>query len=211
MTSMMKMTKPVVVPPTSLKTKLKRFFIGLLSLIALLLISYFLIIRPIQVRRNHSDFVKAEASLETLSQKIIAQVGQPDQIVRSNECGYASREFGRGARGCGVGISLKYPSSTPQFADESFLKARTVVGTTLYNTFGQTRTNFDKEFIGFKDLDGADSFEQDYKHVGGLSCGVSYKYGPSQMHTSVKNRVSGFEINLSCGGSAMAEFFPVTK
>jgi hypothetical protein len=164
---------------------------------------------PLAMEKIEKDnFKKARAGLEDLYGQIEAKIGKPDQIKRDQSCAYASREFVRGPRSCGSSIVFLYENKSFEEVNSKMSQASPLVSNKLYPGAG---VRHQTQFIP-SSQNNNQSFGQDYKKFGDITCSVNYSYpvyptylsNPFQTHFT-----ENFQIELSCGGSARAEYFPV--
>jgi hypothetical protein len=196
------------------KTKLKRWAknspIYLLMLIGLVAFIYFVLYRPLAIHQEKKNFEKAEASLNELYEKIVQKIGLPDQKKNNKSCGYSSVVFGRGDLGCAVSISALYENINSDSATLKMKQIATFIGNKLYPGAG---TRNQEGFVP-KDRNPVQSFRQDYKKFNDLSCTVSYSYPvyPTYSYSIFQTEFAeNILIELSCGGPAKAEHYPVSN
>src|SRR3989344_6777709 len=170
-------------------------------------VGYFGIYKTIAVKQEKDRFLKAQASLEDLSKQIEAKIGKPDQIKRDRSCGYSS-PFSmfdkRGYRSCFVGVYILYENKGLEDANSKMSQISPLISAKLYPGAGE---KYQKEFIPVTQ-NNHQSFSQDYKNFGEISCSVSYSYpqfptfSTDTFQTTFKEN---FQVILSCGGDARAE------
>lgn len=163
---------------------------------------------PTSIYLDKQKFVKAEAEIDKLSQQIQSKIGKADQVVKDNSCGYASKKFGRGQRGCSVRIDhVYYNKSTPEATDLMNSLSGSYIGEP-YNYFDNGDGKFGEPSKTIKE----ESFSQEMSTMTSLSCSVYYVYRLAGEHADVPSTQSSensFVVSLICSGNAKAEHFPV--
>lgn len=162
------------------------------------------------------QFAQAEKEMDSLAAKIVEKVGKPDQQKKEKSCGYASREFGRGPRSCGVSIYMLYENKDINQAN--------VMAKTLSRTLNIMPSEYtmDKYLVGgyryeFTPGDGRaidQTLGADLKTNSSKSCSIELVHPVvSSSYTNMFNAVKeeNFLVGIVCAGDAMAEYFPVTK
>lgn len=183
---------------------LKALLITGLALFAL----YFFAYQPLQIRKEKQNFAKAETTLDKLAKQIEDEVGKPDQIKKDKSCGYASRVSQRGPRGCGVSVALLYSNRDLVFANSSLADISSLYGTKIYDQLGRPDVI---QFSLYAGRGSSQAFSQSIPAQESLNCSVQYSYPVVPLFDKLFPDVSGenVQIYLSCGGSAMAEYYPV--
>lgn len=167
----------------------------------------FFVIRTIQIHTQKQNFAKAEASLDALAKQIEAKVGKPDDIKKEKSCGYASRVYEKGPRGCSISIFLFFSGKDSTQATGLTSQISPLVSNKEVQRLGEiTHT-----FVPFDQYRGDQTLSQAYYDIGSLSCSVQYVYPVSKkLNQPFEPKESeNLQLELSCGGVAMAEFFPV--
>ena len=187
---------------------------GLAGAAVLGVVSYAFVIRPLQINNQKKNFDKAEASLDTLAEQIQQTIGKADETKKEKSCGYASQEFGRGSRSCGVSLNLLFRSRPIEEVNKIMSRVASSVGGELYY------------FLGSKDLDGKpypqnfttsnartdDRFSQNLSAPDNLNCSIEYIYPVTKLENkdTFKDLVGeNMGIYLSCGGPTLKEFYPL--
>ena len=194
--------------------KTKKFtrdkLLGLFGLVVVtMLAAYVGIYRPLTIREDKERFVEAQASLEELYTQIEGKIGKPDQVKREQSCTYASRKLEKGPLGCGVGIYLLYENKNSQVANELMQKSIVILGSKVFERLGRMGLT---SFMPVEQLNGPQSFSQEYKTFSEISCRATYLYPlfPTYLSDAFKTTLQeNFEVDLTCGGSAKAEHFPL--
>jgi hypothetical protein len=162
------------------------------------------------VRQDKKRFEKAEASLDELYAKIVATVGKPDQEKQDKSCAYASREFEKGPLGCAISVSALYENTTFGAANSKMTQITPLISNKVYPGPGE---KYQTNFVPLAENNNQ-SFAQDYKKFVSISCAVDYIYPayPSYSSSPFQTKYTeNFQIELSCGGSAKAEHYPVSN
>lgn len=167
--------------------------------------------------REKRQFIQAEKDISTISAQIIEEVGRPDQEIKDRSCGYASRKFSRGPRGCSVSIYLLYKN-------KGVLESNVLVGkiSSLLNIKPSGYAFNHKTMTGsdeyeFKELDDGRLFDRQLStslNTGfdkGCSIGLTHPGVGTPYREMFDTTYSekNFVVGLSCGGPAMAEYFPL--
>lgn len=176
-------------------------------------VGYVLIIRPLQIRAQKQNFVKAEASLEALASQIQNTVGKADETKKEKSCGYASRVYTKGPRSCAVNFDLLFKSKNLADSNNSMLALATQSGGKLRYYLGDNNSQgnpYPQKFVEYSGRGPSQKFSQDIISYGSVTCSSSYVYpvvplfDKEFMDPSNEN----FEIILACSGPALAEFYP---
>ena len=157
--------------------------------------------------REKKQFALAEKEIDALYAQIVEKIGKPDQEKKTKSCGYASRVYGKGPRGCSVTQRLLYESSGLGESNKIMVDVLKLSNGTYLQTFG------DKSKNRFTDQENRTDqhISQDYRDIGDLSCGISY-YFPVVKEFSddfEPRALENLQIEISCGGPALAEYFPI--
>lgn len=183
---------------------LKALLITGIALFAL----YFFAYQPLQIRKEKQNFAKAETSLDNLAKQIEDKVGKPDQIKKDKSCGYASRVSQRGPRGCSLSIYFIFENKNNITATEFMSSVSKLVGKGELQRLGDKKI---KSFVPVDQYRGDQSISQPYINIDELSCSVQYKYPALKVLEQPLglNSPENLQLELSCGGPAMAEYYPI--
>jgi len=156
-------------------------------------------------------FRRVEKKMDTLTQEIIEEIGEPISQTKDQSCGYASAKYGKGNLGCSFINNLTYEVNSPAEATKKILNAQSFARSTkefLYNS---------DDIKNFKDTSydpiGWTSYK---KPTNTNSCSISYYYNDKEMlsklEVSIKNDSKNFIlIRLSCGTDPLRPLFPVKE
>ncbi|HLB66551.1 MAG TPA: hypothetical protein VJJ78_03080 [Candidatus Saccharimonadales bacterium] len=197
-----------VSPKSKLHRIVKNISFSIIGLVVLGGLAYVVVIRPIQIKNDKNNFLKAQSSIEDLYSKIVAKIGKPDQVKKEQSCAYANRAYGKGPRSCAVGIFFLYEKRDLRHVNLLLAKSTQSVGQDVYPGPGEKYQN---AFISLK-KNGDQNFSQDLMSVNTISCTANYSFPvyPSFFTSLFKPQSnSNFMISLTCGGSSKSEHFPV--
>jgi len=194
------------------KQKTVRYVIySALGLAVLAVLSYVLVIRPLQIRHQKAQFDKAEANIDALALQIENTIGKPDDSKKVKSCSYASREIGKGPRGCGIQYGSVYGVKDSSSAYsvhqklEEVLRSSSSPFSITYSsgkTFSPLMTDNQVQTSGY-DIAADNS---------NIHCSINLTYAKSKnsdLLISSNSQSENLSIELSCGGPAMTEFFPL--
>lgn len=162
------------------------------------------------IQREKAQFAKAEKEIDALYAQIVQKVGKPDQEKKTKSCGYASRVYGRGPRSCSIGLSLLYEGKSAENSNTIVNDVFSVSGGTYLQSYGDKTVN---KFIHQDSYRIDQKLDQDFRDTDGLVCNLGYNFPVVKEFSesfSPKN-LENLEINITCSGPAMAEYFLVTK
>jgi hypothetical protein len=191
------------------KITVRRVLLYLLIVAGVVLFLYLLVYQPYEVRKDRERYKQAEAVLEPFRQEVEKRIGQADQVKTKYSCSRPHLKYTRGPLGCDVSIRMLYESrnSTDSTNYLNIIKKlgadslRIGSGSAIGNSsFESSEQNKDKQI-----------FFQDYVTVSDLACVIAYSYPvkPSSYEFFTVTSNNNFEVDLSCGGPAKAEFYPL--
>src|SRR3990167_8992620 len=117
-----------VSPKSKLHRIVKNISFSIIGLVVLGGLAYVVVIRPIQIKNDKNNFLKAQSSIEDLYSKIVAKIGKPDKVKRESYCSYTSVEFGRGARSCDTSTYAIYKNQSINQANDLLAKLVAQIG-----------------------------------------------------------------------------------
>lgn len=169
---------------------------------ALYLLGSWVVLR-VQIRDERARFMAASNQLESVSQRLVRLYGA-ESHVNQDRCSYTSTEFGLGHRTCDANRYLIYRVEDPVAA--SALKAK-IVGLGIDGNMAhldQLATSNEKNLGSY-----------DFK-LESMDCAEDYWYFenttlPFYIQGIGQSPDKGLLVELSCTGSAKADYFPVTK
>jgi hypothetical protein len=187
--------------------KVNKWVLGLIIILLPFLI-YFLIVRPLQINHQRNQFKKAEVQLNSLADQIQAKIGKADQAKTEKSCSYQSQAYGKGPRSCNARVSLLYPGKDAAEANRLMQEVSSFGKPDLRNSRGSSAP---LDFSDAVDKRSDQVFYQSIPELSGISCGFQYIYPvvtrlASPFHPQT---IDSLELDISCHGSAMAEFYPV--
>lgn len=181
------------------------FFVALVGVVG-----YFGIYRTVAIKVEKDRFLKAQESLEDLSEQIQAKIGKADQLEKDNSCRYQSLKFSRGARSCSIRLDMQYEKRAMDQANTLMKEAASLFGGRIEENFGQQK---DLSMFVAPDINnrGDQIFSQNLEDINGLGCGIQYLYPVTQDATNpyIQRFDEILTINIYCSGDAKAEHFPV--
>ncbi|MBI3494741.1 hypothetical protein HY004_02050 [Candidatus Saccharibacteria bacterium] len=160
--------------------------------------------------REKAQFAQAEKEIDALYAQIVEKVGKPDQEKKEQSCGYASRVYGKGPRGCSVAKYALYENKNINQANEITRTIAQSIGirptryaTTRYGA-GEYKYDFAKE--DERTIDQSLSSSLNINFSKGCSIELVHPVVGST-YTDMFNVTSkeNFLIGIVCGGSALAE------
>ncbi len=166
------------------------------------------IVRPLQVRTQKQNFAKAEASIDALAAKIEQTIGKPDETKKTKTCDRANLKFEQGPLGCNITVSLLYKNSEQAKANQLMETLSKLNSSKLRVGSGSSRG---LSFVSKDVTQGAQVFYQDAPKIENLTCVFGYRYPSGINQVDPPRNEEGFAVSISCGGPAMAEFFPETN
>lgn len=172
---------------------------------------YFVLYRPYTIHLEKKSYEKAESSLNELYEKIVQKIGLPDQKKNSKSCKYTTEEFGRGFRSCSVSIYALYENKTAQEANDLMGDIMPIAGSfPITKVYGSKQPDI---FLSSSAYQDKQSFTQSLGGMDDLTCSIGYTYrivaSPYEMFTPKSS--DNLVVELSCGGSAKAEHYPVSN
>lgn len=167
-------------------------------------VSYALIIRPLQIRSQKQNFDKAEASLDALAVQIQDKIGKADETKKEKTCDRANLLSERGPLGCDVSIHLLYRNRDSVASSELMRTLSSFSTKSLRIGSGVAKGN---AFIPVSQQRGEQTFFQDFSILTSPSCSYSYSYPATDRSFDVTGE--NFDVGVTCGGSAMKEFYPL--
>lgn len=189
---------------------MKRHKIWAAVLCLLIIIAGFLgvseVVWRVQVHAERQHFMQADETVRGLSEQIRLSLGKPQAQKNTKACQYTSVEFESASRSCNSAVYLTYASS-PQLAEGSMIEKINLIISRLYKITPNTNPITMPGNISTYDIEinqkGIDCFVDYWKIANGKNTFTS-----SNSPSGVMN---GILAEISCGGSAKAEYFPVTK
>ncbi len=179
---------------------------GLVILGVLGIVAYALVVRPLQIHQQKQNFAKAEASLDALEKQIEDKAGKPDQILKSKTCSRAHLLSESGPLGCDVTISLNFTSKDAGSATNIMNQVKALSSEPIRIGSGVTTgTSFKSAQL----VRGTQIYYQSIPSISSLTCAVGYNYPARNTPNTLRDSSSSFSLDVSCGGPAMAEFYPV--
>jgi hypothetical protein len=186
-----------------LKQIVKKLPLILVALLVVGLLGYFLAYKPYAVKKDRELFTKAEATTEEMYSKVIATIGQPDQLQREKSCDRANLKSEKGPLLCDVSINLQYSDKDLSNSNDVLHSLQSLGTSPIRIGSGAANGN---EFVSPTNQKGLQMFFQDYTHIGKLNCTLGYIYPYEGTNTPA---AQGIEVALSCSGPAKAEHFPL--
>lgn len=183
------------------KPAVRRIFAIVLIIIAVIVFLWVLIVNPFLNRQEKNRFEAAYAELESLSKQIQEKTGTPESIETDKSCGYSSAKFSRGHRSCTVKSDIRYTDVTFDTANSIMSNAEPLVGTDL--RFGLVNSH---QSVFEKNERKEQRFIQQF-YSNELRCSVEYVLLASYN----LEETNDLTLNLSCGGPARAEHYPVEE
>ncbi len=177
---------------------------GLLGVVVLGFVSYGFVIRPLQIRNQKQSFDKAEASLDTLATQIQQKIGKADEIKKEKTCDRANLLTEKGPLGCDVSIHLLYKNKDS--ATSSSLMKTIAAFSVKELRIGSGSSKGDA-FIPVSMQRGEQTFFLDFSATTKPSCSFSYSYPATDREFTVTGE--NFAVGMTCGGSALKEFYPL--
>lgn len=175
----------------------------------------FICVNKLIVYNQKKQFDAAEKSLDTLYASIINEVGQPTDVKKDKSCGYASTEWGRGRRSCGISYQLSYKVNNSSEANSFRKKIEQQVESqdnTIISAGSLNRAPLEEPNLG-------NQYSQTNSNLraslGLLKCDGAYYYGKDLKETALNSdylrieKNTSFLVILGCSGDAKAEFYPV--
>lgn len=185
------------------KPKLKKILVyGVLAVTLIGAATYIFLIQ-----REKSQFVQAEKEIDALYAQIVEKVGKPNQEKKETSCGYASRVYGKGPRSCTVSHSVLYTGYDHEKSNQALHGFSSYLGTELYDDLVRENKN---QFTEDSDRSLDQNFSQKLSTKTILNCSIQYKYPvrPSVFNDFSNLQNENLAIYISCGGPALAEYFP---
>lgn len=158
-----------------------------------------------QVAAERKQFMQAKVDLDDLYTKIVAAVGEPVQHKSLQYCSYTSVEIGQGERSCDVGhyLILTEDDATPLI--EKSINILQYQGYTKFRNdeVGRNDTSAEHEIrtVAFRNKEALSCYLDFWSYDGGRL--------PDGVVSFQSNVRKGVFIDLECGGSAKAEYYPV--
>jgi len=194
---------------TKTKVRIIRYTLyGLLILGLTALLGYVLVLRPLQIRQQKQNFTKAESRLDELAKQIEATIGKPDATKKDKSCGRANLLSEKGPLGCDVSIYLLYENKTADISSALMQKVALFSDSNLRIGSGSAHG---KSFVNKSQQRGEQTFFQNFGATSQLPCSFSYSYPLMDRKIFIPKAEENLQIGLSCGGPAMAEYYPVNK
>lgn len=166
----------------------------------------FFVVRPLQIHNQQRSFDKAEANLDTLATQVQEKIGKANEIKKTKSCDRANLLNAKGPLGCDISVGLLYldsnstQSSEKMISISDFLKSPVRIGSGA--THGST-------FLSRSTTNGLQIFYSDVENVDKLSCSASFRYPSTVDEKLADTQIEQFLVNLSCGGSAYKEYYPL--
>lgn len=154
-----------------------------------------------QVAAERKQFMQAKVDLDDLYTKIVAAVGEPVQHKSLQYCSYTSVEIGQGERSCDVEQLMVYGK------DNSGVITQLIEGEGYRGIRSGNRGGNDT--LNYKEVS-----DVLFKDKSNLDCGMDvwdFTEGILPLNYLAKNPEvqTGEYIEIGCGSSAKAEYFPV--
>ncbi len=194
------------------KTKYRgRIILGIIMILVLL----FLGVRQIQIFQEKADYRQAEVVLDRLYGEIEAKIGKPDKIERGEECFYSSAKFSKGILRCSVSV---YFSQSIDDVGLASTNANQIVNILKQDTRLKISEYKYSDLIDFstkEDYSRLGESSRDFELIGNSRrCFVSFQYLNPKDALEFKRIVANNSSNklimdISCGGKAKTEHFPV--
>ncbi|MES2971825.1 MAG: hypothetical protein V4702_05890 [Patescibacteria group bacterium] len=187
------------------KQKILRYVIlPLVTISTLGVLSYVLIVRPMQIRNQKQQFEKAEASLDTLAAQIEQTIGKPDETKKEKTCGRANLKSSQGPLICSIRSYLLFRSKTADSASSLMAQLSTLSNKELRIGSGAARGT---SFTSSSPQKGEQTFYQDFSLDSEPSCSFSYSYPATDREFTVEGE--NFELGLVCGGKSLSQLYPI--
>ena len=162
----------------------------------------YLAFRQIEMRIQKAEFKRAEAYVEETSENLKHNDGL--QIEKKKQCVYASTEYGKGRRSCVIRQSVLYLKKPVDEANELLSSISAV------NNKQKLEADHSTELIEFNGLQKQQISQDLPEKFNDISCHVNYDYFPltdKLFEESVSPQ--SFIVTVTCGGSALGEYYPV--
>lgn len=173
-------------------------------------VGYALVVRPLQIHNQKQNFDKAEASLDALAIQIQDKIGKADETKKEKTCGYSSQEFGRGPLGCGVQVGTVYAVSDVKEANvlNSEIRKFLLSSPSLSVTYDSEKTFLEPKNENQVQRNGYDIKFTDVS----LGCSIGLVFANNispDLLLKSQLQQKNLSIELSCGGPALKEFYPL--
>lgn len=171
--------------------------LSLLAVIALL--AWIAVVNPYLTRKEKQRFEAAAASLQTLADEIQTKVGKADDVNVEKSCGRAHMKSEDGPVSCNVMVALSY--NPPEYSDAN----TTLNDVALFIGAPLRRGPLTKEvyFSPNPSDKKPEIIYQNNPKIEPLSCVNTYEL------YSLDTRPKALVVQLSCGGPARAEHYPL--
>ncbi len=187
------------------KISRKYYKYGLYGLVALVVLGFAW--REVLVYRQKAEFGKAEVQLDKLAVDIEKLVGKPDDIKKEKSCGRAHMKSERGPLVCGITVQMFFRHKSAPEATELMNLVSNSLNKQPLKLLGEPVDNF----VHKEEYRGDQIIDQHFDPIAGLSCGAQYIYPVlERLDQSFKPlHPENLQIDISCGGPAIAEHYPV--
>ena len=164
---------------------------------------------------DKQKFEKAQASIDALYADIVASVGEPDEVLRTQTCGHSARKYETGPLGCGDYLYFVYGVSNNEPATKLVQKVIYELKRqdSLEVTFSNEESN-----LPFISLDNSKPHQEvglDFTNIKSkLQCSLrsTYDYNNSSNHSiATSNSGENLSFIVACQGDAKAEHYPTPE
>jgi hypothetical protein len=161
-----------------------------------------------QVRQEKRDFAKAEQTIDSLSQQIEQTIGKPDEAKKNKSCSRPNLKYETGPLSCSVTFNLWYKN-------QGFENSNNLMEKISKNHAAKIRigsgSSSGLSFVPKKETNGVQIFYQDIESINKLFCVIGYRYPTGLDQVEPDTNEEGFAVNISCGGPASHQFFPIQE
>jgi len=172
-----------------------------LVFVAVLLVLY-LLFRQVEMYIQRAEFRRAEALVLDVKQQVESEL-TPTSAEHIKNCNYASTKWGRGQRGCIVGYVVDHGVIRE---NEALERAHDIKDKVSKRWSVDTSSSANK--LNSQDRR-VQLIEQNIRELN-LNCSVNYSYEVVELQTNQNVRYGNLLISITCGGPALAEYYPVT-
>jgi hypothetical protein len=167
----------------------------LLILIVVGSLAWFFIINPYLIRQEKQRFESAAAELEKLSQDINGKLNSDAEMISNHSCGRANLKSEEGPLSCNVSFYSIHKAVDVNEANQILMTVSSLNSNPLRKGPLSDGVTFVEPSNSLPQI-----IYQSIGEIHGLSCAHSYEYRPYE---------SSIKITQNCGGSAIAEHYPV--